>query len=176
MLRTERFLQPKCRYCVASTISPTKRDQNEMGGFQKRDRFWCASCSICSWTCWCSLSRFNIRHLVLEWCSRLKTKWGGKKRGPKRDQTPPRQETQPLPSPGQVLGSPKSERAGVVAQSWWKSPTTWEMRLKRDRGDSLHLYWAHRINKSHRSYGFHPHFLSVQKLRGCDRSARWDGD
>ncbi len=25
-------------------VSPAKRDQNEMGGLQKRDRFWCASC------------------------------------------------------------------------------------------------------------------------------------
>ena len=25
-------------------VSPAKRHQNEMGGLQKRDRFWCASC------------------------------------------------------------------------------------------------------------------------------------
>ena len=25
-------------------VSPAKRDQNEMRGLQKRDRFWCASC------------------------------------------------------------------------------------------------------------------------------------
>ena len=31
-------------------VSPAKRDQNEMGGLQKRDRFWCASYL---WTYWC---------------------------------------------------------------------------------------------------------------------------
>ena len=34
-------------------VSPAKRDQNEMGGLQKRDRFWCLSYS---WTCCCSLN------------------------------------------------------------------------------------------------------------------------
>ena len=45
-------------------VSPAKRDQNEMGGLQKRDSFGCTSCL---WTCCCSLSRFKIRQLVLEW-------------------------------------------------------------------------------------------------------------
>ena len=102
--------------------------KNEMGGLQKRDRFWFASCL---WTCWCSLPRFNIRQLVLEWCSRMKTSRQGnrqmadkvrrKKRGPKRDQNeirphPDRTPSQPLP------------------YWWWKSSKIWDMRLKRGRG------------------------------------------
>ncbi len=63
-------------------------------------------------TCCCSLSRFNIQQLVLEWYSRMKTSRQGKrqmgdkvrrkKRGPKRDQNeirphPDKTPNQPLP-------------------------------------------------------------------------------
>ena len=53
-------------------VSPAKRDQNEMGGLQKRDRFWCASCL---WT-----NEIKTRPLKMEKCQNLrneiKTRWG----------------------------------------------------------------------------------------------------
>ena len=40
-------------------VSPAKRDQNEMGGLQKRDRFWCASYL---WTYWCQRLENETNH------------------------------------------------------------------------------------------------------------------
>lgn len=73
MLRTERFLQPKCRYCVASTISPTKRDQNEMKGTPKRDRFSCASYLFCA-----EIPKLENRtdHVGKSQNPKIKTGWG----------------------------------------------------------------------------------------------------
>ena len=50
-------------------VSPRKRDQNEMGGLQKRDTFWCLL--------YLSIGCYN---------SEVRRNWGGKKTGPKRDQ------------------------------------------------------------------------------------------
>ena len=40
-------------------VSPAKRDPNEMGGLQKRDRFWCASYL---WTYWCQRLENETNH------------------------------------------------------------------------------------------------------------------
>ena len=148
-------------------VSPATRDQNEMGGLQKRDRFWCVSYL---WTCCYSFSRFNIPQLMLESDSRMKTSRQGNrqmadkvrrkktrsKTRSERDQTPPRQDTQPATAildKYQVLalsrsGQPGSSynkaiirlirgrpsKIGKRDHSWWKSAKTWETRLKRGGG------------------------------------------
>ena len=126
-----------------------------MGGLQKRDRFWFASCL---WTCWCSLPRFNIRQLVPEWCSRMKTSRQGNRQ--LADKVRRKNEVQ---NEIKTRSDPTPTRHPASHCLMVEKFQNLRYEIKTRQGDSLHLlYWAHRINKSRRSYGNNFNSIPIQ--------------